>query len=148
MIALGGFGKPESLGDAVRRIKKNLFYFRRNYAVALLVLVGLSLLWRPISLVVLAILLAAWIYLYFSRSGPLVLFNTSVGENVVLSVLSVVTVVALAFTPHSGTPLLVSLLLGIVLVFLHAAFRRPDDLFLDEQEQQALLGTSGNAARV
>lgn len=131
------FDKPESVADAFSRMKKNLSYFRMNYAIFMLVVVALSLLWHPISLLVLAILVAAWIYLYFSRSEPLVIFNRPIGDNQVLIVLGIVTIVAL-FLTSAGAALITSLVLGVVIICVHAAFRRPDDLFLDEQENAAL----------
>ncbi|MCO5549315.1 hypothetical protein L7F22_002783 [Adiantum nelumboides] len=134
------FVKPTSTRDAFSRIRKNLSYFRRNYALIMLVLIGLSLLWRPISLIVLAVLSAAWIYLYFSRTGPYVICNRPIGENFILALLTAVTIVALAFTPSAGIPLLASVLIWLVAILVHGAFRLPhDDSSPDGQEHASLL---------
>ncbi|KAH7426658.1 hypothetical protein KP509_10G011000 [Ceratopteris richardii] len=129
-------------------MKENLSYFRRNYVIVMLVIVGLSLLWHPISLVVLAVLMVPWIYFYFARSGPLVLFNRSFGENLVLAVLIVITIVAIAFTPHAGTPLLVSLLITLAAVLVHASFRNPNDSYPQPQDHASLLGKNSGSMGV
>ncbi|MCO5611251.1 hypothetical protein L7F22_065503 [Adiantum nelumboides] len=130
------FNKPESFADAMSRGLKNVTYFRVNYVIFMLVVIGLSLLWHPVSLVVLAILVAAWIYLYFGRTEPLVVFNRPCSENQVLVVLAIATIIGL-FLTKAGSTLTSAIVIGLVAVLLHSSFRRPDDLFLDEQENHA-----------
>ncbi|KAH7424080.1 hypothetical protein KP509_12G088900 [Ceratopteris richardii] len=118
------------------RAMKNVMYFRMNYIIFMLVLVGLGLLWHPISLIVLAVLVAGWIFLYFGRTEPLVVFNRVCSDNEVIIVLGIVTIIGL-FLTKAGSALTSALVIGVVFVLLHASFRRIDDHFFVEQENVA-----------
>ncbi|KAG5387754.1 hypothetical protein IGI04_029295 [Brassica rapa subsp. trilocularis] len=113
-------------------LEPNLVYFRANYVIAVLVILFLSLIYHPTSLLVLAILVVFWIFLYFLRDEPLGVFNRQIDDRTVMICLSVLTVVMLLFT-HATANVLGAMLTAVVLVLVHAAVRRSDNLFLDEE---------------
>ncbi|RYR27039.1 hypothetical protein Ahy_B02g061363 isoform A [Arachis hypogaea] len=133
------FSKPESFSDATVRVRKNYSYFRVNYYAVVAVILAVSLLTNPFSLVVLVGLLAAWTFLYLFRPSdqPVVLFGRTFSD----------------FETSVGSVIISALMVGVTVVCLHGAFRQPEDLFLDEQEpSQAtgflsfLRGAAANAA--
>lgn len=66
------------------------------------------------------------------------IFHRLIDDRTVLIGLSIVTVVLLLFTGAVGN-IISALLFGVVVVAVHAAFRRTDDLCLDEEAA----GTAG-----
>uniref|UniRef100_A0A2N9IZW4 PRA1 family protein n=1 Tax=Fagus sylvatica TaxID=28930 RepID=A0A2N9IZW4_FAGSY len=121
---------PSSLSDATSRISHNLTHYFSNYALVVLLVLFLSLLYHPFSLIVFLLLFAAWLFLFFSRSEPLSLFGFAIDQRLVVGLLGVITVVALIFT-SVWLNVVVSILVAAVLVCLHAAFRVTDDLVQD-----------------
>ncbi|CAH8306256.1 unnamed protein product [Eruca vesicaria subsp. sativa] len=131
MFDLQSLNLPHGFSDAISRIKTNLVHFRANYAVVVLVILFLSLIYHPTSLLVLAVLAVFWIFLYFLRDEPLVVFRHQVDDRTVMICLSVLTVAMLLFT-RATVNVLGAVGTGVVLVVVHAAVRRSDDLYLDE----------------
>ncbi|XP_071731928.1 PRA1 family protein F3-like [Rutidosis leptorrhynchoides] len=131
MFRFSSISVPRSFKDAFLRIKTNLGYFRMNYAIIMLIIILLSLLWRPISLIVFVVMMAAWLFLYFLRDEPLVIFNRTIDDRVVLVVLSIITIVMLLLTGATWN-VISSVLIGLAVVVVHAAIRSTDDLSLDD----------------
>jgi ABC-type multidrug transport system permease subunit len=133
MVDRSSFAKPESLGDATTRIRKNMSHFRINYAIIIVGIVALSLVLHPVSLFVLGLVLAGWTYLYLVRTEPLVAFGRTFSEREILVIMGLLSIVVVLMT-SVGYILMSALLVGFLITAAHGAFRVPDDLFLDDQE--------------
>jgi hypothetical protein len=142
LLDRSAFSKPDSVSDATSRLRRNLAYFRVNYAAVVAFALGASLLAHPFSLLILLGLLSAWCFLYLFRASdqPVVLFGRTFSDRETLMGLVGASFVLLFFT--SVASLIISgLLVGGALVAAHGAFRVPEDLFLDEPNAAA-----GNSA--
>ncbi|KAG6693225.1 hypothetical protein I3842_10G158300 [Carya illinoinensis] len=147
------FSKPESFSDAALRVRKNYSYFRVNYLSVIAVILAFSLVSHPFSLLVLLGLLSAWLFLYLFRPSdqPLVLFGRAFSDKETLGILTVSSIFVV-FLTTVGSLLISALLVGVAVVCAHGAFRVPEDLFLDEQENPSsgflsfLGGAASNAA--
>jgi PRA1 family protein 1 len=122
---------PRGCAAAYRRARANLAHFSANYALTVLLVVFLSLLWEPVSLLVFLACMVAWLVLYFLRDEPLALCGRAVGEGAVLAFLSTLTLLLLLLT-GATVNILTSLLVGLVVVLLHALLHQTADS-IDEE---------------
>ncbi|CAN4111302.1 unnamed protein product [Withania somnifera] len=122
---------PYNYSEATSRVRRNLNYFRVNYAMVILVILFLSLVYHPISMIVFMAISVVW--LYYFREEPVLIFGTQLDDRLVLVGFGLVTVVALAIT-KVGLSVLVALFIGFSVLGLHGALRGTEDLFLDENE--------------
>lgn len=83
-------------------------------------------------MIVFIIVFIAWLFFYFARDDPVVLFNQTLDDRLILGCLTLVTILALVLT-DVGLNVLVGLIVAVVLVGVHASFRTTEDLFLDEE---------------
>lgn len=127
--------RPDSFSDALARARKNLTYFRVNYSAVVFAALALSLLTNPAALIALAFLLGAWSFAYLLRPSdqPLVILGRQFSDRETLFGLSLLTILVV-FLTSVGSVIISAILVGAALVFVHAAFRVPEDLFLDDQE--------------
>ncbi|KAL5223962.1 hypothetical protein ABZP36_010601 [Zizania latifolia] len=143
LVDRSALSRPDSLSDATSRLRKNLAYFRVNYAAIVSLSLAAALLAHPFSLAALLALLAAWCFLYLLRPAdapPLAAFGRTFSDRETLGGL-IVASAFVVFLTSVGSLIFSALALGAALVCAHGAFRVPEDLFLDEPDQ-----TNGGAS--
>ncbi|KAL5227846.1 hypothetical protein ABZP36_016111 [Zizania latifolia] len=141
LVDRSAISKPDSLSEATSRLRRNIGYFRVNYAAVVAFSLAASLLAHPFSLLVLVAILGAWCVLYVFRAPdqPVVLFGRTFTDRETL--LGLVVASVLSFFLTSVASLIISgLLVGGAIVAVHGAFRVPEDLFLDDPSS----GSNGN----
>lgn len=133
-------GNPENYTEALNRVKKNAGYFRVNYAVVLLAAAALSMMMSPLSIVWLVALILMWGYVFMVRVEPIVVLGRMLNDGEKFVALCAISfLVAFGFT-SVGYIVVSGLTIGLAAVILHAVFRIPDDLFLDDQDQSGFWG--------
>ena len=126
--------------------------FRVNYTAIVGLSLALSLVTHPVSLFLLLSLLAAWSFLYLFRPSdpPLTILGRTFSDRETLGGLVLISIIVI-FMTSVGSLIISAITLGAVLVCIHGALRVPEDLFLDEPDQQGgaaagLLSFLGGAA--
>ncbi|XAR67171.1 hypothetical protein NMG60_11013633 [Bertholletia excelsa] len=124
---IAAFSRPGGCSAATERIYANAAYFRVNYAIVVSVSLLLSLLLHPTSLVIFGLLVAAWLFLYFLREGPLVIFDETVDDILVIGALCVVTYL-MFFLTSVTVDVALGMAVGLVVVLVHGALRSTEEL--------------------
>eukprot|EP00887_Chlorella_sp_A99_P007819 scaffold20.g7819.t1 len=125
-------GKPANMAEATGRMRKNVAYFKTNYAIVTVGTTALVMFLNPWSIIVLACLALVWFWAYIIKTGPLVLGGRELSERERFLALSGGSLVVIFFLTSVGATLFYALGLSMLLIGAHAALRVPDDLFLDE----------------
>ncbi|KAK9048139.1 hypothetical protein SSX86_032898 [Deinandra increscens subsp. villosa] len=145
--------RPDTFSETTSRIRKNISYFRVNYAAIIALLTLLSLLSHPFPLFFLASLLAAWIYLYLFRppDQPVFLYDRTFSDREILGIL-IISTIMIVFLTGLGSLLISSVVFGFGITCVHGAFRVPQEVFAEDQEQidtgflSYVIGTAASAA--
>lgn len=142
------FSRPENLNDGLGRVRKNLNYFYANYLTIIIAVVVLSMLWNPSAILWLALLASIWVYIFMIRTDPLVVSGRTLNEREKFLGLAVISIIVVFGLTSVGSVLISGVIIGAAAITVHAAFRIPDDLFLDDGEAGmgflSFLGSSGN----
>lgn len=77
--------------------------------------------------------MAMWLFIYFLRDQPVLLWGHVVDDRLVLVLMLFLTVSLLLLT-QATVNILVAVLVGVVVVVVHAMFRKTEDLLFEEEE--------------
>ncbi|KAF1880068.1 hypothetical protein Lal_00022197 [Lupinus albus] len=145
-LSLSSLSLPSSFSDATTRITHNFTFFLFNYTLLFLLILLLTLLPHPLSILTFVVLFAAWYFLYLAREGdePLNLFNlVALNDMAVVVALGFVTVVAM-FVTNAWLNVVVSVIVWGLVVCFHGAFRGTEDLVVDDHDSPYGPMLSGN----
>eukprot|EP00899_Mesostigma_viride_P013037 jgi/Mesvir1/21734/Mv04144-RA.1 len=132
LVDRNAFQRPLSFAEASSRVKKNVSYFKVNYAICLATVATIVILLHPSSLFILLTLVGLWGYLFVVRQEPLIVGGRIITDRELLLGMSVGTFVIVFFLTSVGTVIASALGFGLTGILAHGAMRVPDDLFLDE----------------
>lgn len=127
----------------MNRIRKNLGYFQANYLAVLTGVVVLCMLWNPKAIVWLALLGSAWVYVFMVRTEPVVIAGRTLNEREKFLAMAVISIVIVFGLTPVGSILMSGVVIGAVAIAAHAAFRVPDDLFLDDTDSAGFMSFLG-----
>ncbi|KAG5022499.1 hypothetical protein JHK85_018841 [Glycine max] len=130
---------PSSFFGAIQRINTNAKHFRANYVIIILLVLFLSLLGHPISLIILVVMMIAWLYLYFLRDTPLVILRFEMDERLVVISLLLITIGLLVLTNVTYN-VIVGMCVALVVVLVHAIMRETEDLFTMDEDVGVVKG--------
>ena len=132
ILDASAYARPVSFGDATSRMQKNLNYFRINYLVFASAVLSLFVLFHPSSLAIFGSVAAAWVYVFSVRSEPLKLGDREVSHRETLLGMSGLSAFVIFMLTSAGTVLFSGLGVALLGVGAHAAARVPDDLFVED----------------
>lgn len=124
--------KPATVSEGMTRLQKNMAYYRTNYFIFFLGTMALTFLMHPGALIWTSLLLVMWIYLFLVHTGPLVIGGREYNDREKVMGASAVSFFVVFFLTSVATTALYGASLSMGLIAVHAAFREPDDLFIDD----------------
>ncbi|XP_058722318.1 PRA1 family protein F2-like [Vicia villosa] len=139
MIQPSRFKLPSSFFDTLQRINTNARHFRANYVIIILFILFLSLLGNPTSLIISIAMMIGWLYLYFLRVTPLVIFGYQIDERLVVISLLLITIGLLVLTDVTHN-VIVGMCVALGVVLIHAVLRETEDLFTLDEEVRIVRG--------
>mmetsp|Transcript_2194 Transcript_2194/g.5478 ORF Transcript_2194/g.5478 Transcript_2194/m.5478 type:complete len:225 (+) Transcript_2194:296-970(+) len=142
MVDREALSKPESVSEALGRLRKNVAYFKFNYLTLSFLVTALTFISHPGSLVWLAALATMWFYLYIVRKEPLTVSGRTLSAREQLLACVGVSVLVVFFLTSVGSELIYALVVSSAIIAAHGAFRAPDELFLDDVESSSFLPQS------
>lgn len=111
-----------------------------NYLILVLVTLVVTFLAHPSSLLVVALLLAGWGYVFIIRTSPLVIGGRTLSDREKLLGMAATSFITVFFLTNVGAVLFSAISISLALIAAHGATRVPDDLFLEEQDTSATGG--------
>ena len=126
--------KPANLSELTGRVRKNVGYFKTNYAIVTVGTTALVMFLNPWSLIVLAVLAAIWFYFYIIKTTPVVLGGREFSDKEKFLSLSGVSLFTIFFLTSVGSTIFYAIGLSMIMIGIHASLRSPDDttLFADD----------------
>ncbi|KAL8048072.1 hypothetical protein ABFX02_07G040200 [Erythranthe guttata] len=129
-LDLSALSLPISVSESTYRLTQNLRFFLPNYAVITLLIFVVTLVTRPLPLILFLCISAAWVYLVLWRDEPLSVFDFEIDQKIIVGFLAVLTLVALFWT-KTWSKLFVSVIVGAAIVLFHGVLRAPEDSLED-----------------
>merc|ERR1711990_197428 len=128
------FSKPANLPEATSRIRKNIHYFKINYAPVVTATLLVAMLMYPKALIILSVLAFVWMYIFVIKTSALVISGRTFSDREKLFGMSGLTLLVVFFLTDIGGIILYALCFAVVAICVHGSLRVPDDLFIDEAE--------------
>ncbi|GMI83920.1 PRENYLATED RAB ACCEPTOR 1.F2 [Hibiscus trionum] len=133
MIKIQALNLPPNVNEAARRIRTNTVFFKTNYVIVVALLLFLTLLLHPVSLVIIAIIAGAWLLQYFLRDNPLSIYGFVIDRSTIITVLTLFTI-AVFFLTDLMNNIMTGIFFGLTVVLLHGLFRTVDDLSAGDEK--------------
>lgn len=127
------FNRPDSLTLLTTRIRSNSNYFNVNYGIIITVCAAVSLIGDPSTLLLFATVFALWLVFYFFREDPMVVYGYNVHDHVVIAVLVLITGISI-WIKGFVTSFVIGIAVGGLISVVHAVFRNPRGIYLDEND--------------